>query len=54
MKGFVLGKADITRLHLVRQPLIFFLAELDNLVFDFLGGCLLGAIRSSDEVMQAS
>ena len=30
VKGFVLGEADVTRLHLVAQPLIFFLAELDD------------------------
>jgi len=30
VKGFVLGEADLTRLHLVAQPLIFFLAELDD------------------------
>jgi hypothetical protein len=52
MKRFVLGKGDITRLHLGCQSLIFFLAELDDLVFDFFGCCLLGAVRSSDEVMQ--
>jgi hypothetical protein len=36
-KGFILGDANITRLHLVRQSLIFFSAELDDLFFDFLG-----------------